>query len=587
MRHRHVSRFLAIAGVLIGTVWAGSLSADDVASPPKSAKPTVAETPAQPFGTTAQTQRVNDLLAKAWADNNVKPSARASDHEFLRRVYLDLIGRVATPKEVLAFEADRGINKRSRLVHKLLYDKNYAEEYARNWANIWTVWLLTRTGNPTYHQQMRTWLEEHFAKDRSHKEMTEKLITATGKTNDNGAVNFILQHLGEAVPRNEQERDGKFDMIPVTSRTTRLFLGLQTQCVQCHDHPFNPDWKQQNFWAINVYFRQVERIGQPNMMRNNQDASVLELRDSHQVNPEGLIPYEKRSGVVLYTKGRFLDREDKVLDLDKVRDPADPKSRRMQLAEFITNDPQFAQAYVNRIWGQLFGRGLNEQAVVDDFGDHNKVIHPELLTYLAGEFASETPAYEFNRYNAFDPKKLLYWLCTSEAYGLSSVANATNDKPELDMFFSRMLLKSMSPEQLFESLSVATEGQVSSYSKERQQRREDWMKKLVVNFGDDEGNEITFNGTLIQALMMMNGKELGDAIKNKDRGTVAEAIRRGRSQGKIIDELFLAALNRHATGAEISKIISAGAKTGDAVSFYFFGDVFWALLNSNEFMLNH
>jgi hypothetical protein len=566
MSRRQFSRQLLIAAVVMGFLSAGGLWADDSANR---------------FAPTAQTQKVNELLSKTWAANKLKPSARASDHEFLRRVYLDLIGRIATPKEVIAFENDRGMNKRSRLVHKLLYDKNYAEEYARNWANIWTVWLLTRTGNATYHQQMRSWLEEHFANNRSHKEMAEKLITATGKTNDNGAVNFILQHLGEAVPRNEQERDGKFDMVPITSRTTRLFLGLQTQCVQCHDHPFNPDWKQQNFWAINVYFRQVERVGQPNMMRNNQDASVLELRDTDKVNAEGLIPYEKRSGVVLFTKGRFLDREDKTLDLSA------PQTRREQLAKFITEDPQFSKAFVNRIWGQLFGRGLNEQAVVDDFGDHNKVVHPELLDYLATEFAAETPAYEFNRYNAFDPKKLLYWLCTSDAYNLSSVANPTNDKPDLDVYFSRMLLKSMSPEQLFESLCVATEGQVAGYSKERQQRREEWMKKLVVNFGDDEGNEITFNGTLIQALMMMNGKELGDAIKNQDRGNVAEAMRRGRSQGRIIDELFLAALNRHATGYERGKFIAAGARTGDAVSFYFYGDVFWALLNSNEFMLNH
>jgi hypothetical protein len=145
----------------------------------------------------------------------------------------------------------------------------------------------------------------------------------------------------------------------------------------------------------------------------------------------------------------------------------------------------------------------------------------------------------------------------------------------------------MSPEQLFESLSVATEGQVLAYSKERQQKRDEWMKKLVVNFGDDEGNEITFNGTLIQALMMMNGKELGEAIKNKDRGTVAEAMRHGRSTARIIDELFLAALNRHANGNETSKIIAAGSRTRDAVSPLFYGDVFWALLNSNEFMLNH
>lgn len=531
-------------------------------------------------GVAPQTQKVNELLSQAWKANNLKPSARASDSEFLRRVYLDLIGRIATPKEVLAFESDRQPNKRVRLVQKLLYDKNYAEEYARNWSNNWTVWLLTRTGNPVYRAQMQTWLEEHFARDRSYKDMVVGLLTAKGKTNDNGAVNYVLQHLGEAVPRNEQERDGKFDVVPLTSRTTRLFLGLQTQCVQCHDHPFNPEWKQQNFWSVNVYFRQVERVGQPNMMRGNQDASVLELRDTDKVNSEGLIPYEKRSGVVLFTKGRFLDR-DKVLDLNA------PQSRREQLASFITEDEQFSRAFVNRIWGHLFGRGLNEQPAVDDFGDHNKVVHPELLNYLAGEFASESSAYEFNRYNAFDPKKLLYWICTSDAYSLTSAAHSGNDKPEFDVFFSRMLLKALTPEQLFESLTVATEGQSASFSKERQDRRDAWMRQLVQNFGDDEGNEVTFNGTLLQALMMMNGKELGDAIRNKDRGTVAEALRRGRSPAKIVDELFLASLNRHAQSHEISKILAAGTKYRDAVSPAFFGDVFWALLNSNEFMLNH
>ena len=153
-----------------------------------------------------------------------------------------------------------------------------------------------------------------------------------------------------------------------------------------------------------------------------------------------------------------------------------PQTRREQLAKFPTEDEQFPKAYVNRIWGHLFGRGLNEQPTVDDFGDHNKIVHPELLDYLEAEFAAESSAYEFNRYNAFDPQKLLYWLCTSEAYSLSSVANATNDKPEADLFFSRMLLKAMSPEQLFESLSTATEGHTQSYSKEKRDRRDAWMK---------------------------------------------------------------------------------------------------------------
>src|SRR5882724_3634196 len=169
---------------------------------------------------------------------------------------------------------------------------------------------MTRSANPVYRGQMHTWLEEHFAKNGSHKEMVEKLLTAAGKTNDNGAVNYVLTHLGEAVPNGDVERDGHFDVVPLTSRTTRLFLGLQTQCVQCHDHPFNPDWKQQNFWGVNVYFRQVKREPlviprQPNNMP--MAAPKLTLLDDEGRNPQAMIAFEKRNGVVLFSKATFLD----------------------------------------------------------------------------------------------------------------------------------------------------------------------------------------------------------------------------------------------------------------------------------------
>ncbi|HEX4589693.1 MAG TPA: DUF1553 domain-containing protein, partial [Gemmataceae bacterium] len=494
--------------------------------------------------------------------------------------YLDLIGRIATPGEVRYFEMNRD---RAKLVHRLLYDKvkiegheyDYPEEFARNWANIWTVWLVTRSANPVYQEQLRVWLEEHFAKNGSHKEMVEKLLTASGKTNDNGAVNFILRNMGEELKEGGKTDEGVFDAVPVTSRTTRLFLGLQTQCVQCHDHPFNPDWKQSNFWGVNVFFKQIDREPRElGRMRNMMDAPVLTLKDNPTANGDGTVSYEKRNGMVQLTRATFLDGQ-------KVNFEKETRPRREVLASLITSSEYFPKAYVNRIWGHLFGRGMNEQPAVDDFGEHNKVVHPELLDHLAKEFAAETPTYEFNKYNAFDPKKLLYWICTSDAYGLSSVPNATNDKPEAEVFFSRMLLKSMTPEQLFESLSLATEGVVQRQSEERKKRREDWMKKLVVNFGDDEGNEITFNGTLLQALMLMNGKELNEAIRSK--GTLVEAMKKGKGNpSRVVDEIFLATLNRH-PGGESSRV-SKFIRGNDPNSY---ADLMWALLNSNEFILNH
>jgi hypothetical protein len=309
--------------------------------------------------------------------------------------------------------------------------------------------------------------------------------------------------------------------------------------------------------------------------RNTTDAPVLTLKDDPTANDEAIVAYEKRNGMVPYTKAVFLDGR-------KVNLQNESRSRRQVLADLVTSHDLFPKAYVNRIWGHLFGRGMNEQPAVDDFGEHNKVVHLELLDYLAKQFAAETPDYAANPYNAYDPKKLLFWVCTSEAYGLSSQPNATNDKPEADVFFSRMLLKAMTPEELFESLATATEGKVEKLTEERKKRREEWVKKLVVNFGDDEGNEITFNGTLLQALMLMNGKELSQAIKSPDKGTLFEAMKKGKGNpNRVVEELYLAALNRR-PGPEMSRLRQH--MRGDP---NFYVDLFWALLNSNEFILNH
>src|SRR5947209_2066295 len=314
---------LALAAGLI-TLAATAVAQEKGDKPPKrdifapAPKPLAGE-PAAPAAGELQKQldkakAVNELLAKSWKDNNLKAPDLTSDYSFVRRVYLDILGRIAKPQEVMAYVRDNSPGtaaaKRARLVRKLLTDKEYAEEYARNWANVWTVWLLTRSGNPIYHDQMRVWLEEQFEKNVPYRALVTQLLTATGKTNQNGAVNYVLAHLGEAIPKNKQAEEGQFEVVPVTSRTTRLFLGLQTQCVQCHDHKFNPEWKQQHFWGVNVFFRQVHRDGQPNMMRANRDmttAAVLTLRDDASRNKDSLVYYEKRNGEIRPALATFLD----------------------------------------------------------------------------------------------------------------------------------------------------------------------------------------------------------------------------------------------------------------------------------------
>jgi len=632
---------------------------------------------AQTPSVSPMTAAINELIAAKWKEAEIKqPAKRATDHEFIRRVFIDLIGRIPYPEEVLDYEQDRSPDKRIKLVKRLLYSDNYkpkiggqfvpkpgggrnefvsfdyTAEYARHWSNIWTVWLMTRSSHSLYREQMRYWLERQFEKNVPYRDLVVDLITATGATNENGAVNFVIHHIGESIPQDKRAELGRFDGVPITSRVTRLFLGLQTQCIQCHDHPFNKEWVQSDFWGVNAFFRQTTRDRSPTPNNGNRQITdnpvQVTLSDDPSLNSSGIVFYERRDGKLMAAKPNFLkdyaqamagELPNKTLtSLSNSRG----KTRRQILAEYIITHDNFAKAYVNRIWAHLFGRGLNKEPSFDDFGSHNEVVHPELLDKLASEF--------FNV--GFDSKMLLEWICSSDVYNLSHEANPAYADPQYNPYFARMPLKAMSPEVLFESLMVATRAELLGSGNERiEQARENWLRKLVQNFGDDEGNELSFNGTVIQALLMLNGSELNSEINRgagkdpKEMGIVRAIAakhtdRRGMTNAaKVIDELFLAALARHPSKVELDTLLELqmkGRKVSVEVSvpptaqprpagnqkpqpgrpnrpatapapapapttatvpgwitpagpndLGFYQDLFWALLNTNEFILNH
>ncbi len=521
---------------------------------------------------------INTKVEAEWHKNKITPSRYVDDFEFIRRASLDIIGRIARTEEILEFLRDPAETRRSLLIDRLLS----SEDYARHWANLWSNWMLTRSGpfgRGMYHEQMTVWLEDQFAQNKPYHEIVRAVLTAEGENTKNGAVNFILAHVGENVPPPRRAEEGQFEMVPITSRLTRLFLGVQVQCAQCHDHPFQSAIKQEHFWGINAFLRQVERKG--NLAMRPQDTpGPLTLADNVNTSKEARVFYEKRNGVILDVPATFLPagEEKRGKRLDPTRTGVD---RRGELANFLIDHEQFPRAIVNRMWGVFFGRGFVNP--IDDFNDNNQPSNPELLDELAARF---------KHYN-YDLKKLIRWMCNSKPYHLSCVANKTNDKPEQEPLFSRMVLKAMSPEQLFESLMVATRAEAAESKDGKKAARNAWLGSLISNFGDDEGNEVNFNGTVVQALMMMNGKEINDAISRKEKGTVAGAIKRARNQVGIINELYLAALNRYPTPKELQLIrmrmelrpaFQAKDYRDPAARFE---DLFWALLNSNEFMLNH
>ncbi len=646
----------------------------------------VAEDP-KPSTGSPQTQKINELIAKGWESAGIKKSAdKATDAEFMRRAFIDLIGRIPTPEEIVEFEGDRAANKRAKLIFRLLNedkyklkDKNgkalaeirglkthngeidYNDAYAQNFAELWTTWMLTRSNTlPAYRSQLHHWLTVAFLNNGGKwldgstypngvpwNKIVYEAISATGKSNENGMVVFVIRHLGDPIAAEMGQapdfvKDGKFDAVPITSRVTKLFLGIQSQCTQCHDHPFNKEYIQSDFWGVNAFFRQTERSGTTNpRLAPGISPSGLTLSDDTKWNNTGMVLYERRDGqrkasfpIMLKDIEQAQKGEASTKRLVQGSPTAglEGKTRRQILAQWVTEHDNFGRAFVNRMWGHLFGRGLNKEPTVDDFSSNNEVVHPELLDYLAEEF---------KKYN-YDPKKLLEWICTSDVYQLSHVANANKaiayTDQKFDPYFARMPLKALSPEVMFESLIVATRAESRRSDKQAYDKlKADWIAKLTQNFGDDEGNEINFNGTVVQALLMMNGKEINGEIgsnagknpkaMNDGGGVISDVVKRNVHLGAraIYDELFLMTVSRHPTANEISKleevrmgraVVDLGAPappkptgtkpppkgqvappppTGgkvfapgaspDDVAFY--QDVFWALLNSNEFMLNH
>jgi hypothetical protein len=547
------------------------------AAPPKEP----ARTASADGGDVAETVKlIDDALKAGWDESKITPAARCDDHEFIRRASLDIIGRIARPAEIEAYLKDPAKERRARLIDRLLA----SDEYPKNWANIWANWLLTRSGpfgRGQYHEELQTWLEDQFAQkdeDKPFHEIVRALLTAEGKNTENGAVNFILAHVGENTPPPEVRENGHFNMVPITARVTRLFLGIQTQCTQCHDHPFDKVLKQNHFWGVNAYLRQVKREGVPASTNKGGKMAFapLTLRDDPSVNEDAQVFFETRNAKLLMARGQFLDGTKMTTEeKDGKKVPIQGKARREELARLIIEHPNFARAQVNRMWAHFFGKGIVNP--VDDFQEKNQPSHPDLLEELGKRY----------RHYGFKQRLLIRWLCNSEAYNLSSVANKTNDKPESEQSFSRMLPKVMSPEELFESLMAAT----GPHEREKaQELRGRWLDSLITNFGDDEGNEVSFNGTVVQALMLMNGTDLNTVIAPaKGEGPVAKLYKQHRGGGRaIVHDLYLLTLNRPPTAREVEKIAQAlpmRVRDKDALAPY--QDLLWALLNSNEFMLNH
>lgn len=520
---------------------------------------------------------IDEQIRKGWTDAEISPSPVATENEWCRRVFLDVLGRVPTVDELHRFLNDKSKNKKAALLDRLLDSDDYVEEYARNWTTIWTNLLIGRpkpareeARDLVDREGMQQYLRRTFLSNKPYDKMVFELVAATGankpgEDNYNGAVNFILDNLQE-------------NAATATAKTARYFLGLQVQCTQCHNHPFN-DWKQDQFWGMNAFFRQSKAL------RNFEGREIASARlENEDFAGEGSDPkeaeiyYELRNGELRVAYPTFVDGT-------KI-DPsgyADEIDRRKELAQLIVKSEYLGKSIANRMWAHFLGYGFTKP--IDDLGPHNAPSHPELLDYLGKQFSAQ----------GHDLRRLIRWITLSEAYSLSSrfggrVAKNKTDDPTLGVkpLFSHFYVRQMQAEQLYESLLVATEAHKTKGSYEEQQKTiGDWLRQFTLAFGTDEGDEsTTFNGTIPQALMMFNG-ELIKKATSAEQGSFLYRIATGdlKPQARI-DYLYMAALARRPTSKEM-KIANEllAARKGDAAAAM--QDIWWALLNSNEFILIH
>lgn len=336
----------------------------------------------------------------------------------------------------------------------------------------------------------------------------------------------------------------------LAAATARMFLGIRLECAQCHNHP-TAQWKQEQFWSYAAFFAGLQ-MGNP-----------LELREVSGQR-ELVIPNTQTVVGPVFLDGRLPDQRDR-------------SNSRELLAEWITNrdNPYFSKAAVNRLWEHFFGIGLVDP--VDDMEPENPPSHPELLDELAAQFSA----------SGFDLKFLIRAIVWSKTYQRSSVQTDTSqDDPRL---FARMSLRGLTPEQIVDSLAVAVGISSEPEPSNPFISRPTLRSELLARFRGGTARRIETQTSILQALALMNGPLVSEATDVEKSRTLAAVIDAPFLDVRDkVETLFLAALSRRPTEAEAKRFVGyveSGGATGDPHKAL--ADVFWVLLNSGEFLLNH
>jgi hypothetical protein len=499
--------------------------------------------PGTPF-TPPQTPVFNYIDTHVHAKLNkmhIAPVEVCSDEVFVRRVSIDLIGLLPTPAEREKFLADADPKKREKLVDALLERPEFRDIWVMKWAEV----LQIRTVNglsPKGLQLYDKWLRDKVRSGATIDAIVRELLLAVGGTFENPAANYFQTETSPQL---------------LAENVAQVFLGTRIQCAQCHNHPFDR-WTMDDYYGFAAFFSQVG-------YKNAQD-------------PRELTVYNAASGEIRHPLG---DRPVRPKFLaGTAPEIASGQDYRAILAGWIAgpDNPAFGRNIGNVVWAHFFGKGIVEP--VDDVRVSNPPSNPELLDALGKK------AVEYR----FDVKKLARDICTSRTYQLASTRNATNQWDERN--FSRQSARRMRAEVLLDCITQVTEttnqfpgvppgGRAVELPDGRT------LHYFLTTFGRSNRSsactcEVKTSPTLSQALHLLNGETTTGKIAE---GKVVEKLIAKMEPASVAEELYLRCLGRKPTPTEIERIAVRLARAADKQQAL--EDLFWALLNTNEFLFNH
>lgn len=511
---------------------------------------------------------IDSMLNKLQSQEGLKLAARTTDEQFIRRVYLDLAGKLPEPSQIKQFVNDKNKSKRSELIDQLLASDDFNKHWARYWRDVVSMRsteIRTKANEPKF----EAWLADSMRKNSSWIDMTKEMITASGEIRygpgsdtaskkDSGAGYFLLTHLG-AEANVERASD-----------TARVFMGIQIQCAQCHDHP-NDIWKREQFHELTAFFARTK--DRPVREENR----IVGFTIFASIVGEYRMPDKDDPKKTHLTQPKFLTGEKPPRGLDDAE-------RRGMLAKYVTseNNYWFYANMVNRLWGDLMGQSFYNP--VDNMGPLMEATYPEVLLKLSQHF----------KLTGTDIRDLYRLIMNSETYQRQVRLGDTADQ---HIHFAGNYPSRLSADEIWNALNGALGNlqqplQRPGFGKNPPAKAGGPAERLARRFGfegvfkgifayDPNSKQDEIESSIAQALMLMNNPTIQGRVRATPESTLGKILKTHTSEKDAVHALYLRVLARTPTAREerISlDYIKRLSKRQDA-----YEDLFWALLNSAEF----